>query len=148
MAPKEDCYNRGDVSASQNAGGVAGLLNDSGASIKRCYTTTATAIGKKSSGTVETATVFCQGSDSLATTKTEAEMKSADFVAALGSAFLAGGSLNDGYPILDFQVVKYPVTFTVTWPPLAWAGAVSFIATPVTLASVAVMLPWASVVMV
>lgn len=110
----EDCYNRGDVSASQNAGGVAGLLNDSGASIKRCYTTTATAIGKKSSGTVETATVFCQGSDSLATTKTEAEMKSADFVAALGSAFLAGGSLNDGYPILDFQVVKYPVTFTVT----------------------------------
>lgn len=110
----EDCYGRGTVTANAgNAGGIAGLLNDYGATVRRCYTTQAVAIGKKSSGSVETATVFCQGVDPLATQKSVQEMGEAAFSAELGDAFLPGGDANDGYPILSFQVVRYPVTFTV-----------------------------------
>ncbi len=111
----EDCYDRGTVTASVgNAGGIAGLLNDYGVTVRRCYTTQAVAVGKKSSGSVETATVFCQGTDPLATQKSDQEMREAAFTAALGDAFLPGSDANDGYPILSFQVVRYPVTFTIS----------------------------------
>ena len=111
----EDCYNRGNVSADFNAGGIAGLLNDGGAAVKRSYSTVAPAIGKKSSGTVDAASVLYIGSgDDLCTSITDADLKAVPD--ALGSAFMAdvAGNINGGYPILEFQVTKYDVTFTVS----------------------------------
>ena len=120
-----DSYNRGEITAlAGNGGGLVGQINDSSAAVRRCYSTgivTGNAgnpvLGKYSSGTWETASVFYLqplGEDSKGTAKTEEELKSTGFASGLGSAFLPDhGGLNGGYPILDFQVAKYPVSITV-----------------------------------
>ncbi len=110
----QNSYNCGMVSSSNNAGGIAGLVNDSNALVQNCYTTSTAAIGKKNSGTVDKGSVFTLGgSDTCATAKTETEMKSAAFTVLLGEDWVLAAGHNDGYPILGFQLPRYEVSFTV-----------------------------------
>lgn len=91
--------------------------------MKNCYTTGETkvaygsdshaVIGNKSSGTVENC-YYLSGltADTSAAAKTADELKA--LAPTLGDAFLAApADLNDGYPILRWQVPTYTVTFTV-----------------------------------
>lgn len=121
-------YNRGSVEAKfSKAGGLAGYMNDAGAVLENCYSTGTVAgnsdanplIGKKSSGTVTNCYYQGEeGADANETEKTAEEMKSADFIVSLGSAFIGDmpEKINDGYPILAFQdtTPKYDVKITVT----------------------------------
>ncbi len=121
----KNCYNIGAVEAKvDKAGGIAGYTYDSNAVISNCYTTGAVSapqnvspvIGMMSQGKPDKNSIFyldSLGTDSNGTSVTGAELKAVP--EALGSAFLADtGNINDGYPILDFQVTKYTVTFTVS----------------------------------
>ena len=125
----ENCYNCGGVTnTSGYTGGLVGALNDSNALVRNCYTAGTVsgasdanpAVGKKNSGTVENVYYLSTtGADANATAKTEAEMKSAGFVAELGAAFqkdMADQPINSGYPILTFQdtTPKYEVTIATT----------------------------------
>ena len=120
----DSCYNRGScTSGSYRAGGITAYLQSSSAAVKNCYTTGETkvaygsdshaVIGNKSSGTVENC-YYLSGltADTSAAAKTADELKA--LAPTLGGAFLAApADLNDGYPILRWQVPTYTVTFTV-----------------------------------
>ena len=120
----DSCYNRGScTSGSYRAGGITAYLASSSAAVKNCYTTGETkvaygsdshaVIGNKSSGTVENC-YYLSGltADTSAAAKTADELKA--LAPTLGDAFLAApADLNDGYPILRWQVPTYTVTFMV-----------------------------------
>lgn len=121
----DSCYNRGNMqSSSYRAGGITAYLNSNYAKIQNCYSTGTVSVeygsdakaivGNKSSGVV-TGCYYLSGcaADGNATEKTSDELKA--LASTLGDAFVAApASQNDGYPILSFQIMTYPVTFTVT----------------------------------
>lgn len=121
-----DSYNHGEVTTSSsnygNAGGIVGKIADSGASVKNCYTTgqvssgtySHPAVGSKASGTVSNVFFLSTlGTDSNATAKTSDELKG--LASTLGESFVtAPAGLNDGYPLLKWQIPTYAVTFNVT----------------------------------
>ena len=120
----DSCYNRGNcTSGSYRAGGIAAYLYSSYATVKNCYTTGVTkvaygsnacaVVGNKSSGAMKDC-FYLSGltADANATAKTSDELKA--LAAALGDAFVdAPKNLNDGYPVLRWQIPTYAVTFTV-----------------------------------
>lgn len=121
-----ESYNRGNVRASSSsnysAGGIVGEMNDGQAKVVNCYTTgvvtggsyAKAAVGKKSSSATITNCYYLStlGSDSNATAVTETELKAVP--KGLGDAFVAAPKgLNDGYPVLRWQIPTYAVTFTV-----------------------------------
>ena len=120
----DSCYNRGNcTSGSYRAGGIAAYLYSSYATVKNCYTTGVTkvaygsnacaVVGNKSSGAMKDC-FYLSGltADANATAKTSDELKA--LAAALGDAFVtAPKNLNDGYPLLRWQIPTYAVTFTV-----------------------------------
>ncbi len=121
-----ESYNRGNVRASSSsnysAGGIVGEMNDGQAKAVNCYTTgvvtggsyAKAAVGKKSSSATITNCYYLStlGSDSNATAVTETELKAVP--KGLGDAFVAAPKgLNDGYPVLRWQIPTYAVTFTV-----------------------------------
>lgn len=123
-----DCYHRGDViNTVGQTGGLVGLIDDYSASVTNCYTignvistgsNTHPAVGKKNSGAVSNLYYLdIVGSDTNAEAKTDAELKSGDFVALLGSGFLKDmePQINDGYPILSWQdtTPRYQVVLSV-----------------------------------
>lgn len=125
----ENCYNTGSVSGGGwRSGGIVAYLYSSHATVQKCYTigtVTHTSsystpdanpvFGKKQSGSAENIYYLdTLGTDSNATSKTEAEMKSPDFAALLGEGWLSVPTENNGYPILAFQIPRYEVGFTVT----------------------------------
>ena len=121
-----ESYNRGNVRASSSsnysAGGIVGEMNDGQAKAVNCYTTgvvtggsyAKAAVGKKSSSATITNCYYLStlGSDSNATAVTETELKAVP--KGLGDAFVAAPKrMNDGYPVLRWQIPTYAVTFTV-----------------------------------
>ena len=121
-----NCYNAGTVTGFNMVGGIIGQTTKSGPTdnlincydIGSCTITSSNSnvgalIGNKSNnGTLtncyflETAAAAAVGGATVegAASKTEAEMKAAEFVTALGEAFVAdSGSINGGYPILNWQ---------------------------------------------
>lgn len=115
-------YNKGSVNASvSKAGGLVGSMEDSGAALTNCYTTGtvsgaqkfAAVVGNKSSGTVANCYYLSTaGTDSNATAKTNDELKK--LAGTLGDSFVtAPAGLNDGYPVLTFQIPRYDAVFTV-----------------------------------
>ena len=121
-----ESYNRGNVRASSSsnysAGGIVGEMNDGQAKAVNCYTTgvvtggsyAKAAVGKKSSSATITNCYYLStlSSDSNATAVTETELKAVP--KGLGDAFVAAPKgLNDGYPVLRWQIPTYAVTFTV-----------------------------------
>ncbi len=120
----QNCYNRGTISGGNwRAGGIVSYLNSSYAKVLNCYTIgKATAksgdfaqvVGKKSSSATITNCYYLStlGTDSNATAVTETELKAVP--KGLGDAFVAAPTgLNDGYPLLRWQIPTYAVTFTV-----------------------------------
>ena len=120
----EYCYNRGNVSVSgEKAGGIVGYMNDSGAEFRNCYTTGSVSgknkcmpvVGMKSSGKISGCyylDTLGTDTDTNATSKTSDELKA--LASALGGDFIqAPEDVNDGYPILKFQIPTYDVRFTV-----------------------------------
>ena len=120
----EYCYNRGNVSVSgEKAGGIVGYMNDSGAEFRNCYTTGSVSgknkcmpvVGMKSSGKISGCyylDTLGTDTDTNATSKTSDELKA--LASALGGDFIqAPEGVNDGYPILKFQIPTYDVRFTV-----------------------------------
>ena len=120
----QNCYNRGTISGGNwRAGGIVSYLNSSYAKVLNCYTIgKATAksgdfaqvVGKKSSSATITNCYYLStlGTDSNATAVTETELKAVP--KGLGDAFVAAPKgLNDGYPVLRWQIPTYAVTFTV-----------------------------------
>ncbi len=119
----QNCYNRGTVTGGNwRAGGIAAYLSSSYATVKNCYTTGAVTaksgdgnlvVGKKSSGTI-TNCYFLNtlGTDSNAVSKTSDELKA--LAPTLGEPFItAPAGINDGYPVFEWQIPTYAVTFTV-----------------------------------
>lgn len=119
----DSCYNRGScTSGSYRAGGITAYLSSSYAVVKNCYTTGGTkvaygsndyaVIGSKSSGTVENC-YYLSGltADANAAAKTAEELQA--LAPTLGDAFVSAAGLNDGYPVLLWQVPTYAVRFTV-----------------------------------
>ena len=118
----EYCYNRAIVTTkASKAGGIAGYLTGKGV-INSCYSTgnisgnsSAAAIaGSVSTSSTVKNCFYLDGviSDTNATSKTSDELKS--LAPTLGGDFLtAPEGLNDGYPILKFQIPTYDVKFTV-----------------------------------
>ncbi len=116
-------YNRGNITVSAsygNAGGIAGKLDASSASVQSCYTTgTVTgsnyvkpAFGSNSGSITNCYYLDTLGTDSNATAKTSDKLKA--LAATLGEAFItAPAGINDGYPIFPWQIPTYNVTFTV-----------------------------------
>lgn len=116
-------YNRGNITVSAsygNAGGIAGKLDASSASVQSCYTTgTVTgsnyvkpAFGSNSGSITNCYYLDTLGTDSNATSKTSDKLKA--LAATLGEAFItAPAGINDGYPIFRWQIPTYDVTFTV-----------------------------------
>lgn len=119
----QNCYNRGTISGGNwRAGGIVSYLNSSYAKVLNCYTIgKATAkrgdfaqvVGKKNSGTITNCYYLSTlGTDSNATAVTDTELKAVP--KGLGDAFVAAPKrLNDGYPVLRWQIPTYAVTFTV-----------------------------------
>lgn len=119
----QNCYNHGTISGGNwRAGGIVSFLSSSYGKVLNCYTIgKATAkkgdfaqvVGKKNSGTITNCYYLSTlGSDSNATAVTETELKAVP--KGLGDAFVAAPKgLNDGYPVLRWQIPTYAVTFTV-----------------------------------
>ena len=119
----QNCYNHGTISGGNwRAGGIVSFLSSSYGKVLNCYTIgKATAkkgdfaqvVGKKSSGTITNCYYLSTlGTDSNATAVTETELKAVP--KGLGDAFVAAPKgLNDGYPVLRWQIPTYAVTFTV-----------------------------------
>lgn len=119
----ENCYNRGDVTGGGwYAGGITAYTDSSYCRVANCYSTgavsgsgAAAVIGRKSSGTLENLYYLdlADGvTDQNAAGKTQAEL--AALANDLGAGFAAApAGVNDGYPILIFQVASYDITFTV-----------------------------------
>lgn len=117
------CYNRGLVKAEDSkAGGIVGYMNDTGAKFSNCYTTGAITakkycnpvVGNKSSGRIDNCYYLnTLGVDNNATAKTTDELKA--LAPTLGELFMSAPErMNDGYPILKWQVPTYEVAFTVS----------------------------------
>lgn len=116
----EDCYNRGVIESKEKVGGIIGYLNDGSAKIQNCYSTGSVTgkdanpvVGKKSSGSVSNCYYLnTVGTDANATAKTADELKT--LAPTLGGNFIAApNGMNDGYPILKFQIPTYQIKFTV-----------------------------------
>lgn len=119
----QNCYNHGTISGGNwRAGGIVSFLSSSYGKVLNCYTIgKATAkkgdfaqvVGKKNSGTITNCYYLSTlGTDSNATAVTETELKAVP--KGLGDAFVAAPKgLNDGYPVLRWQIPTYAVTFTV-----------------------------------
>ncbi len=119
----QNCYNHGTISGGNwRAGGIVSFLSSSYGKVLNCYTigkATATkgdfaqVVGKKNSGTITNCYYLSTlGTDSNATAVTETELKAVP--KGLGDAFVAAPKgLNDGYPVLRWQIPTYAVTFTV-----------------------------------
>ena len=121
----DSCYNRGNcTSGSYRAGGIAAYLYSSYATVKNCYTTGVTkvaygsnacaVVGNKSSGTMKDC-FYLSGltADANATAKTSDGLKA--LAPTLGELFMsAPEGMNEGYPILKWEVPTYEVAFTVS----------------------------------
>lgn len=120
----DSCYNRGDcTSGSNRAGGITAYLCNSYANISNCYSTGNTkvaygtdaksVVGNKSSGNVTNCYYLnTVGTDSNATVKTDEELKG--LADTLGGSFVTDpAGINDGYPVLTFQIPRYDAVFTV-----------------------------------
>ena len=115
----DSCYNRGTVAGGGwRAGGITAYLSSSNAVIKNCYTTgavtgkdSAAVVGKKSSGNLSSCYYLdTLGTDSNATAKTSDELKA--LAPTLGELFMSAPErMNNGYPILKWQVPTYEVAF-------------------------------------
>lgn len=120
----DSCYNRGNcTSGSYRAGGIAAYLYSSYATVKNCYTTGVTkvaygsnacaVVGNKSSGSIGNCYYLKLNTltaDSNATAKTAEELKK--LAPTLGELFMSAPErMNDGYPILKWQVPTYEVAF-------------------------------------
>ena len=115
----DSCYNRGTVAGEGwRAGGITAYLGSSYAAIRNCYTTgavkgsdSAAVVGKKSSGSISDCYYLdTLGTDSNATAKTSEELKK--LASTLGELFMSAPErMNDGYPILKWQVPTYEVAF-------------------------------------
>ena len=125
------CYNTGAVSGTDYVGGIMGRIGTS--DVKDCYTTGAvTAAEDKTNvgafvGQVYDTSIsyediyYLEGAaatDVGAAVKTADEMKSAEFLTALGEGYKEdAGLINGGYPILTWQVVaEEPEVYDVTIP--------------------------------
>ncbi len=117
----DSCYNRGNcTTGGWRAGGIVAYLYSSYAKVQNCYSTGAVSggdakpvIGKKSSGVVAGCYYLdILGTDENATAKTADELKA--IAPTLGGNFIAApNGMNDGYPILKFQIPTYEIKFTV-----------------------------------
>ena len=117
----DSCYNRGNcTTGSWRAGGIVAYLSNSYAKINNCYSTGAVSggdakpvVGKKYSGAVADCYYLdILGKDENATAKTADELKA--LAPTLGGNFIAApNGMNDGYPILKFQIPTYQIKFTV-----------------------------------
>ena len=117
----DSCYNRGDcTTGGWRAGGIVAYLSNSYAKINNCYSTGAVSggdakpvVGKKYSGAVADCYYLdILGKDENATAKTADELKA--LAPTLGGNFMpAPNGMNDGYPILKFQIPTYQIKFTV-----------------------------------
>ncbi len=115
----DSCYNRGTVAGGGwRAGGITAYLSSSNAVIKNCYTTgavtgkdSAAVVGNKYSGSISDCYYLdTLGTDSNATAKTSEELKK--LAPTLGELFMSAPErMNNGYPILKWQVPTYAVTF-------------------------------------
>ena len=115
----DSCYNRGTVAGGGwRAGGITAYLSSSNAVIKNCYTTgavtgkdSAAVVGKKSSGSLSGCYYLdTLGADGNATAKTSEELKK--LAPTLGELFMSAPErMNNGYPILKWQVPTYEVAF-------------------------------------
>ncbi|HBC92512.1 MAG TPA: hypothetical protein DCZ10_06300 [Pelotomaculum sp.] len=136
-----NCYNTGNVSASagsssQGAGGIVGTYTNS--SITNCYSTgtvtgtgsgpAGAVVGRLTSGSIvncyylegAAASGVGNGTDET-TSKTPGELKSGEFAALLGVAYILQ---SDAYPILAWQGATAPETYTVTVDGAITGGAV------------------------
>lgn len=116
----DSCYNRGTVAGGGwHAGGIVGYLENRYAAVKNCYTTEDImakgdyhpVVGKKSSSSITDCYYLdTLGTDSNATAKTSDELKK--LAPTLGELFMsAPEGMNNGYPILKWQVPTYEVAF-------------------------------------
>lgn len=123
----DSCYNTATIkSGSYRAGGIAAYLNSNYAKIQNCYSTgdisvtsgsdARSIVGYKYSGTVDKNSCFyldTKATDSNATAKTSEELKG--LASTLDENFVtAPAGLNDGYPLIKWQIPTYAVTFNVT----------------------------------
>ncbi len=124
----DHCYNTGDITAAvSKAGGGVGYLYASSSyyknTVSACYSTgkvtgtnSAAVVGSVYSASYSTLDklFFLEGAatDSNATAKTSGELK--NLAPTLGAPFIATpAGINDGYPIFEWQIPTYAVTFTV-----------------------------------
>ena len=124
----DHCYNTGDITAAVNkAGGIVGYLYASSSyyknTVSACYSTgkitgtsSAAVVGNIYSTSYSTLDklFFLEGAgtESNAVAKTSGELKT--LAATLGKPFIAApAGINDGYPIFEWQIPTYAVTFTV-----------------------------------
>lgn len=116
----DSCYNRGTVAGGGwHAGGIVGYPENRYAAVKNCYTTEDImakgdyhpVVGKKSSSSITDCYYLdTLGTDSNATAKTSDELKK--LAPTLGELFMsAPEGMNNGYPILKWQVPTYEVAF-------------------------------------
>lgn len=114
------CYNRGTVSGNNQVGGIIGNVNGTPSTIKYCYSTgavsgsanVAAVIGSIVNGSMDKGKLFYLSTlttDPNATAKTSTELK-----ATLMPGFCPDAdSINDGYPVLEWQVTTYTITLKV-----------------------------------
>lgn len=121
----DSCYNTATItSGSYRAGGITAYLYNSSAKVQNCYSTgnvsvtygseAHSIVGYKYSGAVNNCYYLSTATaDSNATEKTSVELKG--LASTLGDAFTTDdNNINDGYPILKWQIPTYDVTFSVT----------------------------------
>lgn len=117
----DSCYNRGNcTTGGWKAGGIVAYLDSRYAKVQNCYSTGSVTgkdanpvVGKKSSASVSNCYYLnTVGTDANATAKTADELKT--LAPTLGGNFIAApNGMNDGYPILKFQIPTYQIKFTV-----------------------------------
>lgn len=102
-----NCYNTGTVSncgiTLYNKGTVTNCYNIGGVNLT-------SAISDRYNGSINCYYLASSGTDKYATAKTEKEMKTADFVTSIKSAYVADDKgINNGYPVLSWQSTSvYP----------------------------------------
>ena len=114
------CYNRGTVSGNNQVGGIIGDVNGTPSTVEYCYSTgavsgkenVAAVIGSIVNGSMDKNKLFYLSSlitDPNAAAKTSAELK-----AILMPGFCPDtDKINDGYPVLEWQVTTYTITLKV-----------------------------------
>lgn len=120
-----NCINRGTITCSATSGYCGGMVGSNGGTVENCYNIgTVGGTSSKAFPVVGASTktvtncYYLSGSgaeDVKATAKTEAEMKTAAFAEALGSAFTA---VANGYPVLSWEADASggsSETYTVTF---------------------------------